>query len=279
MADRVKGRVAIVTGGGNGIGEGTAKLLAKEGASVCIVDIDDENGKRVVNDIKAAKGEAMYQHADVSKEEEVKQSFEAFYKQYGKMHILVNNAGVGLGGGPAHLAKSEMLDKIMDVNVKGAFLCTKYAVPYILKTGPGSVVNICSIYGIVASDISFYDASKGALRAMTKADAIVYAKDYIRFNSVHPGNIETPLFRKLAQMVDKEGVDHAIKMLSVTNPLKRMGTPEDIAYGVLYLASDESSYVNGQELVIDGGYISMPFAIYETNTVDWTTLNHYPKPE
>lgn len=279
MADRVKGKVAIVTGGGNGIGEGTAKLLAKEGASVCIIDIDDENGNRVIDEIKAAKGEAMYRHADVSSEDEVQKAFAAFYEKYGKLHILVNNAGVGLGGGPAHLAEAEMLDKIMAVNVKGAFICNKYAIPYILKTGPGSIVNVCSIYGIVASDISFYDASKGALRAMTKADAIVYAKDYIRFNSVHPGNIETPLFRQLAQMVDKEGVDHAVKMLSVTNPLKRMGTPEDIAYGILYLASDESSYVNGTELVIDGGYISMPFAIYETNTVDWTTLNHYAKPE
>ena len=278
MVDRVKGKVAIVTGGGNGIGEGTAKLLAKEGASVCIVDIDDENGKRVVKEIKTAKGEAMFEHADVSKEEDVKKAFEAFYKKYGKLHILVNNAGVGLGGGPAHKAKVEMFDKVFDVNVKGAFFCIKYAVPYILKTGPGSIVNVCSIYGIVASDVSFYDASKGALRAMTKADAIVYSRDKIRFNSVHPGNIETPLFRKLAQMVDKKGVGHAVEMLSVTNPLDRMGTPEDVAYGILYLASDESSYVNGTELVIDGGYISMPFAIYETNTVDWTTLNYYEKP-
>jgi NAD(P)-dependent dehydrogenase (short-subunit alcohol dehydrogenase family) len=276
--DRVKGKVAIVTGGGNGIGEGTAKLLAKEGASVCIIDIDDENGKRVVKEIKAAKGEAMFEHANVAVENEVKKAFAEFYKKYGKLHILVNNAGVGLGGGPAHKANAEMFYKVFDVNVKGCFLCTKYAVPYILKTGPGSVVNVCSIYGIVASDVSFYDASKGALRAMTKSDAIVYSRDKIRFNSVHPGNIETPLFRKLAQMVDKKGVGHAVEMLSITNPLNRMGQPEDVAYGILYLASDESSYVNGTELVIDGGYISMPFAIYETNTVDWTTLNYYEKP-
>ena len=276
--DRVKGKVAIVTGGGNGIGEGTARLLAKEGASVCIVDIDDENGKRVVKEIKAAKGEAIFEHADVSREDEVKKAFAEFYKKYGKLHILVNNAGIGLGGGPAHKANVDSFNKVMDVNVKGAFLCTKYAVPYILKTGPGSVVNVASIYGIVASDVSFYDASKGALRAMTKSDAIIYSGDNIRFNSVHPGNIQTPLFRKLAQMVDKQGVDHAIKMLSITNPLRRMGTPEDIAYGILYLASDESSYVNGTELVIDGGYISLPFAIYETNTVDWTTLKYYDKP-
>jgi NAD(P)-dependent dehydrogenase (short-subunit alcohol dehydrogenase family) len=276
--DRVKGKVAIVTGGSNGIGEGIAKLMAKEGASVCIVDIDDVNGQRVAKEIKAAKGEVMYEHADVSKEDEVKKAFAAFYKKYGKLHILVNNAGVGLGGGPAHLSKMEMLDKVMAVNVKGVAICNKYAIPYILKTGPGSIVNICSIYGIVASDIGFYDASKGALRAMTKSDAIVYARDKIRFNSVHPGNIHTPLFEKLTEMVDPGGVKHANLMLSVTNPLNRMGTPEDIAYGVLYLASDEASYVNGTELVIDGGYISMPFPIYTTNTVDWTTHNYYEKP-
>jgi NAD(P)-dependent dehydrogenase (short-subunit alcohol dehydrogenase family) len=276
--DRVKGKVAIVTGGGNGIGEGTAKLLAKEGASVAIVDIDDKNGKRVVEEIRATGGEAMFEHANVANEKEVEQAFAKFYKKYAKLHILVNNAGIGMGGGPAHTNTVENFNKVFDVNLKGAFLCVKYAVPYILKTGPGSVINIASIYGIVASDVPFYDASKGALRAMTKSDAIIYSRDKIRFNSIHPGNIQTPLFRQLAQMVDKQGVGHAVQMLSVTNPLNRMGTPEDVAYGVLYLASDESSYVNGTELVIDGGYISMPFAIYETNTVDWTTLNYYEKP-
>ncbi len=269
--DRVKGKVAIVTGGANGIGEATAKLLAREGASVGIVDIDDKNGKRVIDEIKGEGGEAVYAHADVSKEEEIAKAFSGFYDKYGKLHILVNNAGIGMGGGAAHKNTVENFNQVMDTNLKGAFICTKHATPYILKTGPGSVINIASIYSIVASDVPLYDASKGGLRAMTKADAIIYAGDKIRFNSIHPGNIDTPLFRKLAEMVDKDGVNHAIEMLSITNPLRRMGTPEDVAYGVLYLASDESSYVNGTELVIDGGYISMPFAIYETNTVDWNT--------
>ena len=276
--DRVKGKVAIVTGGGNGIGEATAKLLAKEGASVAIIDIDDDNGNRVVKEIKTAGGKAVYAHADISKEKEVVQAFAGFYKKYGKLHILVNNAGVGCMRRPAHEATVEEFYKLLDVNLMGTFLCTKYAVPYILKTGPGSVVNVASIYSIVASDVPFYDTSKGAMRAMTKSDAIIYAQDNIRFNSVHPGNIQTPLFRQIAEKVDKEGVDHAVKMLSVTNPLRRMGTPEDVAYGILYLASDESSYVNGTELVIDGGYVSMPFAIYESNTVDWTKRKYYKKP-
>ncbi len=269
--DRVKDKAAIVTGAANGIGEAAAKLLAREGASVAIVDIDDRNGERVAEEIKSAGGKALYAHADVSKEEEIERAFSQFYDSFGKLHILVNNAGIGMGGGAAHKNTVENFDQVMNTNLKGAFICTKHAVPYILKTGPGSVINIASIYSIVASDVPLYDASKGGLRAMTKADAIIYSGDKIRFNSIHPGNIDTPLFRKLAEMVDKDGVDHAIEMLSVTNPLRRMGTPEDVAYGILYLASDESSYVNGTELVIDGGYISLPFAIYETNTVDWNT--------
>jgi NAD(P)-dependent dehydrogenase (short-subunit alcohol dehydrogenase family) len=276
--DRVKGKVAIVTGGAGGIGEATAKLLAKEGASVAIVDIDDENGKRVTKEIKSAGGEVVFRQANVSKEKEVSQAFAEINKKYGKLHILVNNVGVGARRRPAHEATVEEFDRTLDINLKGTFLCTKYAVPYILKTGPGSVVNVASIYGIVASDVPVYDTSKGAMRAMTKADAMIYAQDNIRFNSVHPGNIQTPLFRKLAQKIDAQGVDHAIKMLSITNPLRRMGTPEDIAYGILYLASDESSYVNGTELVIDGGFITLPFPIYESNTVDWTTVKYYDKP-
>ena len=277
--NRVKGKVAIVTGGANGIGEATAKLLAKEGAGVGIVDIDDENGNRVAGEIISEGGEAVYNHADIANEEEVSKAFANFYERYCKLHILVNNAGVAGPRQPAHQASIEDFDRIMNINLKGTLICTKYAVPYILKTGPGSVVNVCSIYGIVASDVPIYDTSKGGMRAMTKSDAILYARDNIRFNSVHPGNVKTPLFEKLVNEIDPQGVEHADYMLSVTNPLNRMGTPEDIAYGILYLASDESSYVNGTELVIDGGFINMPFPVYETNTTDWTTHNYYDKPE
>jgi NAD(P)-dependent dehydrogenase (short-subunit alcohol dehydrogenase family) len=277
--DRVKGKAAIVTGGANGIGEATAKLLAKEGAGVGIIDIDDENGKRVAEEITSKGGDAAYRHADITSEEEVSKAFADFYEKFHKLHILVNNAGVAGPRQPAHQASVQDFDRIMNINLKGTLICTKYAVPYILKTGPGSVVNVCSIYGIVASDVPIYDTSKGGMRAMTKSDAILYARDNIRFNSVHPGNIKTPLFEKLVDEVDPLGVEHADHMLSVTNPLNRMGTPEDIAYGILYLASDESSYVNGTELVIDGGFISMPFPVYETNTTDWTTLDYYDKPE
>jgi NAD(P)-dependent dehydrogenase (short-subunit alcohol dehydrogenase family) len=134
------------------------------------------------------------------------------------------------------------------------------------------------MYGIIASDVPVYDTSKGAMRAMTKSDALIYAKDDIRFNSVHPGNVQTALFRKLVAELDPLGLDHAVNVLSVTTPLRRMGTPEDCAYGILYLASDESSYVTGTELVIDGGFSNIPYPIYENNIVDWNSVKYYNKP-
>lgn len=260
--DRVKDKVAIITGGANGIGEATAKLLAREGASVAIVDIDDGNGKKVASEIKSSGGSASFWHMDVAKEEEVKQVFTDIYSKYSQLHILVNNAGIASPRKAAHETAIEEWDRVMDVNLKGAFFCTKYAVPYILETGPGSVVNVASVYGIIGCDTPIYDTSKGAMRSMTKSDALIYAKDNIRFNSIHPGNIITPLFRKLAAVIDPVGVDNAINKLSASNPLGRMGTPEEIANCILFLASDESSYVTGTELIADGGMVSIPFPVY-----------------
>jgi len=260
--DRVKDKVVIITGGANGIGEATAKLLAREGASVAIVDIDDGNGKKVASEIKSSGGSASFWHMDVAKEEEVKQVFTDIYSKYSQLHILVNNAGIASPRKAAHETAIEEWDRVMDVNLKGAFFCTKYAVPYILETGPGSVVNVASVYGIIGCDTPIYDTSKGAMRSMTKSDALIYAKDNIRFNSIHPGNIITPLFRKLAAVIDPVGVDNAINKLSASNPLGRMGTPEEIANCILFLASDESSYVTGTELIADGGMVSIPFPVY-----------------
>ncbi len=260
--DRVKGKVAIVTGSAAGIGEATAKLLAQEGASVAIVDIDDDNGRKVTAEIQNAGRVANFWHMDVSVEEEVKQTFAAIYAKYGQLHILVNNAGVPGPRKPVHETTVEEWDSVMNVNLKGTFFCTKHAVPYIIKTGSGSVINVASVYGIIACDTPGYDTSKGAIRAMTKSDALIYAKNNIRFNSIHPGNIITPLFRKLAAKIDPIGVDNAIRKLSVSNPLGRMGTPEEIANCILFLASDESSYVTGIELIADGGMINLPFPVY-----------------
>jgi NAD(P)-dependent dehydrogenase (short-subunit alcohol dehydrogenase family) len=251
---RVKGKIAIVTGSASGIGEATAKLLAAEGARVAIVDIDDENGKRVAKEIKAAKGIAEYWHMDISKEKEVEQTFADINKRYSQLHILVNNAGIAGQAKPSHETTAEEWDAVMNVNLKGTFLCTKYAVPYILNTGGGSVINVSSIMGILGGPTPVYCSSKGGIRTLTKADAVTYARDNIRFNSVHPGYIVTPLFRKLAAKTPL-GVEKSIEKEGAAIPLGRMGTPEDIANGILFLASDESSYVTGLELIIDGGKV------------------------
>ena len=263
--DRVKGKVAIVTGSGNGIGEATAKLLTKEGAKVAIVDIDDANGKRVAEEIMKAKGVADFWHMDVSKENEVKQVFTEVYKKYGKLHILVNNAGIPGGRKPAFELEVEEWERVINVNLKGAFLCTKYASPYMIKSGGGSIVNVASCYGIIGCDTPVYDTSKGGMRAMSKSDAIQLARFNIRVNSVHPGNVITPLFKKLVERIGG-GLDFTLEILGAMCPLDRMGKPEEIAYGILFLASDEASYITATELVIDGGMIGAPPPVYPEET-------------
>lgn len=263
--DRVKGKAAIVTGGGNGIGEATAKLLAREGASVAIVDIDDANGKRVAKEIKSEGGTADFWHMDVSQNDEVKTVFSKIYEKYGKLNILVNNAGIPGGRKPAFELEVEEWDRIINVNLKGAFLCTKYASPYMIKSGSGSIINVASCYGIIGCDTPVYDTSKGGMRAMSKSDAIQLARFNIRVNSVHPGNVITPLFKKLVERIGG-GLDFTKEILGAMCPLDRMGTPEEIAYGILFLASDEASYITATELVIDGGMIGAPPPVYPEET-------------
>lgn len=251
---RVEGKVAIVTGGAKGIGRATSILLAKEGAKVAVTDILDEEGQKVVDEIKKAGGVAKYWHLDVTKEEEVKRVFADIAREFGKIDVLVNNAGIAGVNKPTHEVTEEEWDKVMDVNVKGVFFCTKHVIPYMRKAGGGSIINLSSIYGIIgAPDIPPYHASKGAVRLMTKTDALLYAKDNIRVNSVHPGYIWTPLVEDLARR-SPQGVEAFRKYLDSLHPIGHIGEPEDIAYGILYLASDESKFVTGSELVIDGGY-------------------------
>ena len=259
--DRVKGKVAIVTGSANGIGEATAKLLAQEGAKVAIVDIDDENGQRVAEEIKTAGNEAGFWHMDVSRAKEIEKVFADIYIKYGQINILVNNAGIAGGRGSPAAVPEEELDRVLAINLKGPFLCNKYAVPYMIKAGSGSIVNVASVYGIIGCDTPSYDTSKGALRAMTKSDAIVLRKHNIRVNSVHPGNIWTPLFEKLVDKIGG-GAENTARLLSAPVPLARMGKPEEVAYGILFLASDEASYVTAAELLIDGGMAYAPLPIY-----------------
>jgi NAD(P)-dependent dehydrogenase (short-subunit alcohol dehydrogenase family) len=250
---RVEGKVAIVTGGALGIGKASSLLLAKEGAKVAVTDILDKEGQEVVKEIKNNGGMALFWHLDVSNEKEVQKTFADIHNKFGKIDVLVNNAGIAGVSKPTHEITEEEWDKVMAVNVKGVFFCTKHVIPFMKKTGNGSIINLSSIYGIVSSpDVPPYHASKGAVRIMTKTDAFLYAKDNIRVNSVHPGFIWTPMVENYAK--SQGNVEEVRKMLDNLHPIGHVGEPDDIAYGIVYLASDESKFVTGSELVIDGGY-------------------------
>jgi NAD(P)-dependent dehydrogenase (short-subunit alcohol dehydrogenase family) len=251
---RVDKKTALITGAALGIGKATAILLAKEGAKVAVTDIDDTAGKSLVDEINAAGGLAQYWHLDTSDEDNVQKVFSEVVRELGSIDILVNNAGIAGVNKPTHEISRKEWETLMNVNVTGVFLCTKYVIPYMLKSSGGSIINMSSIYGLVgAGDLPPYHASKGAVRLMSKNDALIYAKDNIRINSIHPGFIWTPLVDALAQ-ASPEGADVFRKKLDSLHPIGHVGEPDDIAYGVLYLASDESKFLTGTELVIDGGY-------------------------
>jgi NAD(P)-dependent dehydrogenase (short-subunit alcohol dehydrogenase family) len=251
---RVGGKVAIVTGGASGIGRMTCLVLAKEGAKVAVVDIDDEAGRKVVSEIESNGGSAQFWHMDVTNAKEVEKTFADIYQAFGRINILVNDAGINGVPVPVHEVKEEDWDKVININLKGPFHCTKFAVPYMLKGGGGSVINLSSFAGLVGvGGDAPYHASKGGVRLMTKTDAITYAKDNIRFNSVHPGAIRTPLLDGFIKGNAGDNVEEFTEGMASMFPLG-FGDPIDIANGILYLASDESKYVTGSELVIDGGY-------------------------
>ena len=251
---RVESKVAIVTGGALGIGRETCLLLAKEGAKVAVADILDNTGREVVSGIESSGGVAQYWHINVTNEKEVEQAFAGIYRKFGKIDVLVNNAGICGVNKPTHEVDEKEWDEVMNVNVKGVFFCTKHAIPYMQKAGGGSIINLSSIYGIVgAKDSPPYHASKGAVRLMAKTDALFYAKDKIRVNSVHPAFVDTPMVEDVAKTYP-EGIEAFRKRIESLLPIGHFGEPMDIAFGILYLASDESKYVTGSELIIDGGY-------------------------
>ena len=255
---RVEGRVAIITGSTYGIGEAIARILAKEGAVSIITGRSQEEGKKVVEAINSAGGRSEYYPLDVTDEKRIEEVTKAVYEKYGRIDILVNNAGVAGPNKPTHEYARVEWERVFDVNVTGAFLCTKYAVPYMRKQKSGNIVYISSIYGIIgAPDLPAYHATKAANRVMAKIDALLYAKDNIRVNSVHPGFIWTPLVENfLQEQGNKSGLscEELKKQLDSKHPIGHIGESDDIAYGVLYLVSDEAKFVTGSELIIDGGY-------------------------
>ena len=245
---RLEGKVALISGGARGQGAAEAKLFAGEGAKVVFGDILDDLGKQVEAEIHEVGGEALYLHLDVTNAADWASAVEAAVSRYGSLDVLVNNAGITIRKNVEDTTEEDW-DRIMAINAKGVFLGTKQAIPAMRGSGGGSIVNISSTAGLVGSPYSgaSYAATKGAVRLFTKATAIQYAKEGIRCNSVHPGLLETPMTQDmLADAAHREERTQRI-------PLGRVGTAEDVAYGVLYLASDEASFVTGSELVIDGG--------------------------
>ena len=245
---RLDGKVVLISGGARGQGATEAKMMANEGAKVVFGDILGDEGKKVEAEIAELGLEATYVHLDVTKEADWISAVETAVNRYGKLDILVNNAGILIRKSIEDTTEEDW-DRIMAINAKGVFFGTKHAIPAMRQAGGGSIVNISSTAGLVGSldGSPSYTATKGAVRLFTKATAIQYAKDNIRCNSVHPGPIDTEMIRDT--LTDPERMERRMQRL----PLKRVGSTEDIAYGVIYLASDESSFVTGAELVIDGG--------------------------
>lgn len=248
---RLKNKVALITGGANGMGESIARLFAREGAKVAIADLLEREGNDVVSAIKATGSEAMFVRLDVSDEAQWLDAVRATVARYGRLDVLVNNAGIS-GSVPDRMS-TEYFDKLMAVNARGTFLGMKTAIPEMQKTGGGSIVNLSSVSGIVGQTFIHmgYNGAKAAIRVMTKSAAVQFAKDGIRVNSVHPGIM--PAMRTSVTMADPAMREKAISEV----PMKRAGRPEEVAYPVLFLAGDESSYMTGSELVVDGGMLAV----------------------
>jgi 3(or 17)beta-hydroxysteroid dehydrogenase len=251
--DRVKGKVAIVTGAASGLGKGAASLLAKEGAKVILADINEAGGKKAAEEIRRDGGEAIFMKLDVTNESDWSEVIKKTLAEFGRLDVLVNDAGVELVKEIADTSLEEWR-WLMSVNLDGVFLGTKYGIRAMRESGGGSIINISSVAGLVGTfdDTAAYCASKGGVRLLTKAAALECSKaghDYnIRVNSIHPGVIKTPMVEALLEDKDIR------ERLKDIHPIGFIGEPIDIAYVVLYLASDESRLVTGSEMVIDGGW-------------------------
>ena len=242
---RLADKVAIVTGGVGGIGAAVSRRFAAEGAAVTVADIHDQRGDALVQDIRSSGGDAVYVHLDVTDEKTWERVVEETVSRRGHLDVLVNNAGI-YQRLTLESTSSEEWDRMLEVNAKSMFLGAKAAVPAMRAAGGGSIVNVSSTAGLVASLSSHYGASKGAVRLLSKSIAVLHAEDHIRCNSVHPGPVETEMGYEAFPP------DTRAQRLAEL-PLGRFGTPEEIANAILFLASDEASFVTGTELVVDGG--------------------------
>ena len=246
---KLDGKVALISGGGRGMGAAEAETFANEGAKVVFGDVRDAEGQKVEAAIRAAGGDGVYVHLDVTSEDDWRRAVHTAESRYGRLDILVNNAGITVPRLPIDQTSAESWDRVMAVNTKGVFLGTKHAIPAMRRAGGGSIVNISSIAGIGQSlqQEPAYAASKGAVRIFTKVTAAQHAKDKIRCNSIHPGPVDTDMLR--GAFPDPKDFERRMSRI----PLGRMGTIAEIVAAVLYFASDDSGYTSGAELLIDGG--------------------------
>jgi NAD(P)-dependent dehydrogenase (short-subunit alcohol dehydrogenase family) len=247
---RLQNKVALITGAASGMGEASAKLFAREGAKVVVADLLEKEGQAVVSAIGSAKGEAVFVRLDVTDEAQWQKALQSTLQRYGRLDVLVNNAGIS-GAVPDRMEVA-YFDKLMAVNARGTFLGMKYAVEQMKKQGGGSIVNLSSISGFVGQQFIHmgYNGAKAAIRMMTKSAAVQYGPDRIRVNSVHPGIM--PPMRTSVTASDPKLREQLIASI----PLRRAGGVDEAAYAILFLASDEASYITGTELVVDGGFLA-----------------------
>ena len=253
---RLEGKVALISGGARGMGAAEAKLFSREGAKVVIADVLEDAGRQTEAEINETGGDAIFVRLDVTSADDWDAAVARAVEQFGKLDVIVNNAGVASRVSIEETTVEEW-DRVMDINAKGVFLGTKAAIAQMKAQGDGgSVINISSISGNIGQEnvAAAYNSSKGAVRIFSKSAAVQYAPDGIRVNTIHPGPIQTPMTQAGWEGADTFG--HSDYVPNDTAPLGRYGKPEEVAYGALYLASDESSYVTGAELVIDGGYMA-----------------------
>ncbi len=248
---RLAGKVAVITGSASGQGRAAAVLFAREGARVVVSDVDVAGGEETVDRVRRAGGEAMFQRADVSQAGDVERLVRSAADAYGALHILYNNAAIYAGGLDNHVTEltEDGWQRIVDVNLKGVFLCCKFGIPALIAAGGGSIINIASVAGLVGSvnRSHAYSATKGGVISLTRAMAMAYARRGVRVNAICPGGVDTPMIAGLIDSEDRQ------RQFAQAHPLGRLGAPEDIAYFALYLASDESSWVTGGIFPIDGG--------------------------
>ncbi len=248
MAGRLDGKVALISGGASGIGAAHARVFAAEGARVVIGDIQEDKGQEVAADVNNNGEEAIFVRLDVTSENDWQNAVHEAVARFGKLTTLINNAGVYWPAGVEEETRDQW-QKMIEINQTGVWLGMKTAVPALRASGNAAIVNISSLYGLIGSPGSIaYHASKGAVRLMTKAAALEYVRQGIRVNSIHPGQIDTPILAGLTPEQDAE--------IKEATPMGRLGRPEEIAYGSLYLCSDEASYTTGTELIIDGGWFA-----------------------